>query len=192
MAKTIIIYAHPKTKGHNFEILKTLEKELKSDYEVIDLYSIKYDPVLHENEHYTSGNKYISKQNKDFQEKIKNSENLIFIYPLWWNSMPAILKGFFDKVFTPGFGYKFGKYGIPIPFLKGKKSILFVTQGGPKFFYDLILKNRGVKIVSKDILSFCGIKTRFLTFSKSRGKIDLKKQLKIRKIVRRGLKWLKI
>ena len=49
--KTLIIYAHPNTPGHNQEILKAVEKTHKDNllpYEVLDLYKMKYDPVLHE------------------------------------------------------------------------------------------------------------------------------------------------
>ena len=65
--KTLIIYAHPKTEGHPpiiLEEVKSFLKDFGEDYEIIDLYKIKYDPVLHEEEHYTSGNRNISKQNK--------------------------------------------------------------------------------------------------------------------------------
>jgi hypothetical protein len=44
---------------------------------------------------------------KKIQKQITESNHLIFIYPVWWGSMPAILKGFFDRVLTPGFAFRF-------------------------------------------------------------------------------------
>jgi NAD(P)H dehydrogenase (quinone) len=46
---------------------------------------------------------------KLFQEKIKNSDELIFVFPIWWGNMPAIMKNFFDTNFEAGFAYKFQK-----------------------------------------------------------------------------------
>src|SRR3989344_176765 len=72
--KILIIYAHPSTNGHCSTILKEVQTNLDSrniEYEIIDLYKIKYDPILHENEHYTAGNFHITKQNREIQEIIK-------------------------------------------------------------------------------------------------------------------------
>lgn len=192
-APTLIIYSHPKTPGHNPQILSDVTAQLKKrneTYEVLDLYGMGYDPILHEKEHYTAGNKAISAQNKRIQQKITDATHLIFIYPLWWDSMPAILKGFFDRVFTSPFAFKFKKSGIPEQHLKGKRSAVFVTQGGPWFYYRLILKNRGLKIVTKDILGFCGIRTKpFSIYHASRRMDDAKKE-KITRIVSKGIRWL--
>ncbi|MFW6230411.1 MAG: NAD(P)H-dependent oxidoreductase [Nanoarchaeota archaeon] len=191
--ETLVVYAHPKTPGHNATILGNVKKKLEAldkDYEVLDLYEMKYDPVLHEKEHYTAGNRNVSDQNKKIQNKIKDATHLIFIYPLWWDSMPAILKGFFDRVFVSGFSFNFGPHGIPIQHLKGKRAVTFVTQGGPALYYNCILKNRGPKIVAKDTLAFCGIKTKFYTISQAAKALDEKKKKTIRKKVRKGIAWL--
>ena len=73
--KTLIIYSHPNTQGHCSYILEIVEKKLQeknTEYEIIDLYKTNYDPILHENELYTSGNKYVDTINLEFQEKIKS------------------------------------------------------------------------------------------------------------------------
>jgi len=187
--KTLIIYAHPETKGHNPLILKQVKAKLDAknkDYEILDLYKMKYDPILHKEEHYTQGNTVISKQNKEIQEKIKQSD-LIFIYPVWWGTMPAILKGFFDKVLTPGFAYIF-KGKMPTPLLKGKKALVITTVGAPNFFY-LLTGNRPKKIISKNILKFCGIKTKVFQIDNA-NKLNKEQEQKIKKAVNKGLQYL--
>lgn len=159
--KTLIIYAHPKTGGHCPYILEKLKDNLASkkiNYDIIDLYRIKYDPILHENEHYTRGNKDISPQNKRFQKMISRSDHLIFIYPVWWNSSPAILRGFIERVFTPGFAYNYVN-GIPKGLLKGKKATILTTYGAPKIFASLFQKEAR-KFMEKHVLKFCGIRSR--------------------------------
>ena len=199
--KTLVIYAHPQTKGNNTLVLEEVEKKLnarKIEYEVLDLYKMKYDPVLHEREHYTSSkdNRKITKQNQQIQEKITNSDRLIFIYPLWWDSMPAILKGFFDKTLTPGFGYYFKPTGlplipaIPVPLLKGKKAVTIVTHGNLGLYYTLVLGNRGSKIVTKDTLGFMGIKAKFFRITNASLPIDTKRKRCIKKKVRKAMKYL--
>ena len=158
--KSLIIFAHPGTKGHCCSILDEVLNFHDSNnikYDLIDLYKIKYDPVLKPEEHYTAGNRKITKQNKEFQNKISHTQNFIFIFPVWWGSMPAILKGFIDRVFTGRFAFTFNKHGFPIKLLKGN-SIVFMTSGGPNFFYWFY--NPARAIIKKVILQFCGIKTK--------------------------------
>jgi len=166
--KTLVIYAHPDTGGHcsiiKEEVKKALER-FKIDYELIDLYKIGYDPILHEKEHYTRGKRDVSVQNQKFQEKIRESDELIFIYPIWWNSMPAILKGFFDRVFTARFAfiYKNPWYSpipVPIGLLKGKNAIVFITSGATNLLSMIFQGFRAQKIMKNDILRFCGIKSK--------------------------------
>jgi NAD(P)H dehydrogenase (quinone) len=190
--KTIIVYAHPETKGHNSYLLETVKKQLdkkNSSYEILDLYSMKYDPVLHESEHYTAGNTKVSALNKRIQQKFSENDHFIFIYPLWWDSMPAILKGFFDKVFTSPFAFSYKK-SIPQGHLKGKRAVTFVTHGGPALFYSFVLLNRGTKIVTKDILGFCGIHAKHFGIYNASHRVDSGSQEKMKKTVHRGLAWL--
>lgn len=177
--KFLIIYAHPNTEGHNplvlKEVTRILEKKGK-DFEVIDLYKINYNPVLQSSEHYTSRNKEISEQNKKFQEKINQSTHLIFIYPVWWGTMPAILHGFFDRVLTPGFAYHF-QGPVPIGHLKEKKAIVIHTSGASKLTTKLILGNRFKKMIKTHILNFCGIKTKVYHIDKAT-RLTLKQEIK--------------
>lgn len=193
MTKTIIIYAHPKTGGHCFNILKEVKRKLsskKKKYELVDLYKINYDPVMKESEHYTSGNYNISNQNKEFQKKIEKAEKLIIIYPVWWTAMPAILKGFFDRVFTSHFAFKYIK-GIPVGLLKGKKAAVFIASGAPRIITKFYLGDRPIKIIKKDILKFCGVKSRVFYLGRAL-KFDETKKNKIEKLVNKGLNYLEV
>lgn len=155
----LIIYAHPKTGGHCPTILDEtisyLKKE-KKDYKVLDLYEMGYDAILHEEEHYTRGNKDISQHNRMIQKMISDAELLIFIYPVWWFSVPAVLKGFFDRILTPGFAFTY-KLGAPIGLLR-KKALVMHTTGGPSVFYNFTgnLPKKNIRT----ILKFCGIKAK--------------------------------
>jgi NAD(P)H dehydrogenase (quinone) len=116
--KYLIIYAHPDTESHGKLTLQEVEsrlKELNKEYEVINLYKIDYDPRLSARELTEKG--YAPDIVTEHREKINNSETIIFIYPIWWNSMPGILKGWFDRTFSSGYAFKY--VNDLLPALKG-------------------------------------------------------------------------
>lgn len=190
--ETLVIYTDPHRKGYNNAVLAELTKQLNAqqkEFEVIDLYKLKYDPVLHENELYTAGKTSVSKQNKAFQKKIEQANNLIFIYPMWWYTTPAILKGFIDKVFTEQYAYHFDEHHMPHGHLSGKKAVQFVTTGGPFLYYLLLRKTKGLTII-KETLGLCGIKMKTKLLGGCAEPLNEKKQQTIEKNVRKGIAFL--
>ncbi len=187
----LIIYAHPNRDGHCGFFLSTLEKKLQGrdiEYELVDLYEDNFGPVLKPSEHYTSGRREIAPEVLKIQEKIKDSEKLVFIYPTWWQNTPSILKGFIDRVFTPHFAYKYeGK--IPRGLLKGKKALILTSTGAPRILTKLTSADRSVKVLRKDTLKFCGIKSRAFVVDKAL-KLTEAREKKIEKKVELGLRYL--
>jgi len=195
--KTLIIYAHPRTKGHCPLILKEVEdwhRKNKIGFEVIDLYKIRYDPVLHEEEHYTAGNRKVSKENIAFQQKIRDAEKMVFIHPVWWGSYPAILKGFIDRVFTSGFAFNLKPLGflgisIPVKHLKGKKAAVIQTTGSPKIITLTYFRNRFRKTLKNETLAFCGIKSRYFQIDKAIQLNDAQ-VAKVNRVSKKAMEWL--
>jgi putative NADPH-quinone reductase len=104
-----IIYAHPWDGSYNHAILKSITDDpeiRKETFQVIDLYKDNFNPVYS-----TEELRLFSKGEtpytlvKEYQNKLKNSSELVFIFPIWWYDLPAILKGFLDKVLLPKFAY---------------------------------------------------------------------------------------
>lgn len=186
----IIVYAHPNKEGYCGytlkEVINGLEKRFLR-YELFDLYAMNYDPILKPEEHYTSGKKKISSENIKIQEKIKNENRFIFIYPTWWNSVPAILKGFVDRVFTPKFAFYY-EGGIPHSLLSGKAAV-FTFTGGPRIISVLYFKDSAVKFMTRDVLRFCGIKSKAFVTDRAT-KITDKQRKEISRNVERALKYL--
>ena len=91
------------------------------------------------------------------RKEIKWADLITFIYPIWWASMPAILKGYIDRVFANGFAYKY-ENNIPIGLLEGKKALIFNTTGSPSDAYSESGMQDAIKQMANDgILKFCGI-----------------------------------
>ena len=94
---------------------------------------------------------------KGLQEKITECDHLVLVYPTWWGSFPALLKGFLDRVFTPGFGFRELNYGNQLQLLKGKSAQLITTLDTPVFVFRNFLKEPGTKAVKDATLNYCGI-----------------------------------
>jgi NAD(P)H dehydrogenase (quinone) len=154
----LIIYAHPDNKSFNHAVLETAITALKESgksFQLIDLYAENYNPVMNAEE--VKG--AIRDETKKYQQLIKSAESIIFIFPVWWFRGPAILEGFCDKVFTPGFAYRFkkiiGTYGLPVPLLRDKKVRAFITHGAPALPVKTIYLNAVKYRFLLGFLSFC-------------------------------------
>jgi NAD(P)H dehydrogenase (quinone) len=93
------------------------------------------------------------------QQQILQAEHLVFVYPNWWATFPALLKGFFDRVFIPNFAFKYhdnNPYWDKL--LKGRTARLIVTMDTPKWYYWLVNRNAGHNALKIGILEFSGIK----------------------------------
>ena len=96
------------------------------------LADLRFDPVLHH------GYKEIQELETDpvhAQELIKWADHLVFVYPLWWATMPALLKGFLDRTLLPDFAFK---YRPNSPFwdkdLTGKTARMIITMDAPVWY----------------------------------------------------------
>jgi len=94
------------------------------------------------------------------QELITRVNHLVWVYPTWWATMPALMKSFIEQTFLPDFAFKYKKSIKFVKwekYLKGKSARLISTMDSPPWFYKLFIKDPGFKTL-KDIMNFCGIK----------------------------------
>ncbi len=121
---------------------------------MVNLYDLDFD--------ITKNPKNIQKLEPDIlivQELINKANHIVFVLPNWWGTYPALLKGFIDRVFIPGFAYQYqNKLPLPIQLLKGKTARLIITMDTPVWYYSLFYKSPGLNSLKKCTLQFCGIK----------------------------------
>lgn len=92
------------------------------------------------------------------REMIKWANHLVWVYPVWWASFPAVLKGFIDRVFLPGFAFKKREGSLLWDkYLKGKSARIISTLDQPVWYYWLINRRPSYWAMKKNILNFCGI-----------------------------------
>lgn len=127
----LIIYAHPNENSLNHNLLNTVVEILQSRNEEVvvrDLYTIGFDPVFSLNDMQGQRMGQVSDDVKAEQEHISWAEQITFIYPIWWTGLPAMMKGYIDRVFSYGFAYRYDQ-GVQKGLLKGKKTIIINTHG---------------------------------------------------------------
>lgn len=159
--KYLIIYAHPNPVSFNHAIKTEIENALKKNtisYAIRDLYDTKFHPILSANDFgFFKAGKVPADIQKE-QEFIKNAEHLIFIYPIWWFSMPAVLKGYIDRVFSHGFAYSVDEKGIH-GLLTNKKATIINTTGGLEENYKSAgFANALTLTTDTGIFGLCGMK----------------------------------
>ncbi|MFB5760156.1 NAD(P)H-dependent oxidoreductase [Paenibacillus medicaginis] len=160
--KHLVIYAHPHAESLNHSILETTVRALKNNgHEVIvrDLYALDFQPVLKPEDTASMKAGQIPQDIKTEQDYITEADAITLIYPIWWTGLPAILKGYIDRVFSYGFAYAYGEEGV-VKMLTGKKGFIINTHGTPKPYYDQIGMTEALKTTSDTgIFDFVGIES---------------------------------
>ncbi len=92
------------------------------------------------------------------QEDMRWAEHWLFLFPLWHGTMPALLKGFLEHIFRPGFAMEYKKAGFPKRLLAGRSARIVVTMGMPVLLYRWYFGAYGVRGFERSMLSFAGIR----------------------------------
>ncbi len=158
--KHLIVYAHPSVESFNHAIMEaavgTLEK-LGHEVVVRDLYALDFQPVLRWSDITAINAGDIPADIKDEHAFIAAADVITWIYPIWWTGLPAILKGYVDRVFSDGFAYAVKGQEIE-QLLQGKKGFSINTHSTTKEEYDRIGMTDGLRVTSDvGIYAFCGI-----------------------------------
>ncbi|MEC1507236.1 NAD(P)H-dependent oxidoreductase [Bacillus haynesii] len=158
--QTAVIYAHPNPNSFNGAILNQVIKALeegKHSYDVIDLYKDRFDPVLLFDEKKRRSDMKHDPETAEYRRIVKNADHLIFIYPLWWGGMPAIMKGFIDRVFAAGEAYTYqGK--LPKGLLKARTASVYYTADAPSWYLRFWRRDADWVTVKDVMLKFCGVR----------------------------------
>ncbi len=179
MKNILIINAHPIKDTFCDDIVSAYSKGALSagaTVEILNLIDLHFDPILKES---YKGKDDLESDLIDAQNKIRTADHLVFAYPNWWGTYPALLKGFIDRAFLPGFAFDFVK-GKPTheKLLKGISARVFVTMDMPVEEYESVYKSPGDYSLKKSVLEFCGVEPVSFTHFTPMRKAD-ERQLEI-------------
>lgn len=162
--KVVIVFNHPYEGSYCSAILKSVESGLvKAGHEIdiIHLDKDQFDPVITADDLLAFRNKKaIDPKAINYIQRIKAADHLVFIFPVWWELMPARMKGFIDKIIFPGEFYDYTKsgYGM-IPLMRNIKSATVITtMNTPSYIYKFIFGNAIKNSLIKGTLKKTGYK----------------------------------
>lgn len=165
MKRILIINGHPDKES----LCNSLAEKYKAGADkspaqcnLIHLTDLDFSPVL----------KYGYRKRTDLEpdlqkvwDLILQADHLVFVYPNWWGTYPALLKGFIDRLFLPGFAFEYReKSPFPKKLLAGKTARLIVTADTPNWYYSLVYGKPGHNAMRKVILGYCGVKPVKITY----------------------------
>jgi len=162
--RAVIVFNHPFEGSFANAILNAVTKGLEGADHEVDLMHLdndKFNPVMSKAdlkafvEH-----KPIDPQVIDYNKRLQKADHLIFIFPIWWDLMPAMTKGFIDRVLTPGVVYDHHPRGFGlVPLLKNLKGVTIITtMNKPKIMYSLLIGNLIRKAMLKSVFKTMGYK----------------------------------
>ncbi len=158
--KHLVVYCHPDPKSFCHAILEKAVQTLREkghEVRIKELYADGFDPILKGSDFAAFQAGKTPPDIKAEQDHISWADTITVIHPVWWTSMPAMLKGYVDRVLALGFAYAFGPEG-PKGLLGGRKVVIFSTQGADKEQYDASGMTDAMKKASDiAIYSLCGM-----------------------------------
>ena len=164
--KTLVINGHPDPLSYNEALAQSYIDALKVNDSIeikyLALHSLDFNPNLE------YGYRKRTELEPDLLkalEYINWSDHTVWIHPLWWLGLPAIMKGFFDRAFLPGIAFTHNPDGETVGLFKGKTARIITTGGDLDInIYTDIYKSSGLIQLRDGILAYCGIQTIDTTF----------------------------
>lgn len=160
------LLAHPLSDSFTAAVHRTAVSALRAaGHEVVetDLYAEGFEPALTTAERGSYfADPYDSSAVAPLVERLLGSEALVLSYPHWWFDQPAILKGWYDRVWGPGIAFRHDLAGGRIvPLLKGLDSVTVLTSfGSPWWLVELYMRNPARRILRKGVLGACAPRAR--------------------------------
>ena len=158
MKHILIINGHPRKDSFNSaltETYKTAAEKTGASVKIINVTDLKFEPFQTEFKKYEAPDAILKSR-----EMIEEAEHIVWVYPIWWYFMPALLKAFIEQTFMSGFGFKYLKSKNRVKWeklLTGKTCSIISTMDAPPWYYKIIIKDPTSKML-KASMAYCGIK----------------------------------
>lgn len=161
MARIVVILwsSSGESTGRDLALVyETTAREAGAEVRVVDLAALRFDPDLRGG---LSSPQPLEPDLAEAQATLAWADHWVFVYPNWWGTYPARLKGFLDRILLPGFAFQYQK-GSPFPkkLLRGKTARLVVTMDGPGWWYRWAMGRGGDRALFRSVFWFCGVTPR--------------------------------
>lgn len=163
--KTLVIYCNPNPNSYCAALRDAAVRGLVAaghEVNVVDLYAENFTPVISPAEHraYIDKSPIIDDTVARYAAYLRESEVLVFVYPTWWATLPAMLKGWIERVFVPGIGFGFDSRGKTEPGLRHIKRIVGVSTYGSPRLYVRAINDGGRRAIRRSLRAATGARIR--------------------------------
>lgn len=159
MRKILLINGHPNPDSFCFGISEAYKKgaiHSGATVQEINIGALKFNPNLQ------FGYQKRTELEPDLQmawKKILWADHLVWVHPVWWGGLPALMKGFIDRLFLPGFAFRYRENSLWWDkLLTGRTAHIITTLDQPSWYYWFVYGRPGINQLKKMTLEFCGIK----------------------------------
>jgi len=171
--RVAIVFNHPYGGSYNNAILISVTKGLQKANHDVDLMHLDNDgfnPAMSTVDLKAFvDHKPVDPQVIAYHKRLEKTDHLIFIFPIWWDLMPAMTKGFIDRVLYPGVVYDHHPRGFGlVPRLEKLKGVTIITtMNKPKIMYSLLIGNLIKKAMLRSVFKAMGYKNlRWISFAR--------------------------
>ena len=157
MAHALILVGHADPGSFNHRLADAYARGFTAAghrTERIDLAALRFDPILR------TGYRAEQPLEPDLvraREAIERADHLVWVFPMYGASAPAVVRGFVDRVFLPGWAFRYEGHALPTGLLRGRSSRAVVTMDSPWWWYSLALHRPIHRSFGSATLSFCGL-----------------------------------
>jgi NAD(P)H dehydrogenase (quinone) len=127
----VVVLGHPAPGSFNHQVARVYCETVRDcgqEATLRDLYAVGFDPLLRAEERPGQGSPKRAPDVATELEALRDIRTLVFVYPIWFGSPPAIIKGYVDRVLSAGFGPREVKEDKPHPFLHGARLMTFSSS----------------------------------------------------------------
>ncbi|HEV7321908.1 MAG TPA: NAD(P)H-dependent oxidoreductase [Ensifer sp.] len=190
--RILLVLAHPLEDSFAASVAREAQSTLEASghsVDLLDLYREDFDPRLSvaERSSYFSDN-YNDASTAGLIARLQAADGLVLVFPQWWFNFPAILKGFFDRVFAPGVAFDNDPAGGRIiPRLHNIKLFwALTTTGSPWWVVHLYMGNPVKRLLKRGIAAFCakGLNFRMLSLHDMDRATDAKRKAHLERVRR--------
>lgn len=172
--RNLIVFDHPYTldacrnEPHNRSFCAALAvsivrkmRERGEEVDIIDLHKDGFDPVMTAEDlaNWRRGVP-MNDQVADYQRRMLAADRIVFVFPIWWEVMPAMTKGFIDKVYAKNVLYEQGESGLSMQtrLTSGTEFVVVTCMGTPTAVYKVLLRQPLVNVLKKGLCLKTGIR----------------------------------
>lgn len=163
--RALVVVANPNPASYGHALAEAAVDGLRTaghDVDVVDLYAAGFRAAMSAAERvaYETDEPILDPQVAEHADLVRRAELLVFVYPTWWSGLPAILKGWLERVMVPGVGFRFDADGRVRPGLTHVRRIVGISTYGSPRPYVAAINDNGRRTLTRTLRLSCGWRAR--------------------------------